>query len=155
MNADEIMVLLQVAQSYDSRNIDRLMQTAWLDAANRARWERDAALVAIREHYAERTDRIMPGHVTALIRTFRPVSFAPEYQRALPSAPPASAETRDRLYRALFGERGRTQELRKGVLSRRWRREPAVRMTEGGPEPQRAFTGDLGAIINGTRKDAQ
>ncbi|WP_280421968.1 hypothetical protein [Nocardia carnea] len=154
MNPDEIMVLLQVAQSYDSRNIDRLMQTAWLDAANRARWDRDAALAAIREHYAESVERIMPGHVTARIRAVRPIGFAPQYRRALPAAPPATAEQRAAA-RALFAPSDRTQELRKRGLSRRWRREPAVRGSECGPEPQRAFTGDMGTMFNGVRKDRE
>ncbi len=154
MNPDEIMILLQVAQSYDSRNIDRLMQTAWLDAANRARWDRDAALAAIRGHYAESVERIMPGHVTARIRAVRPIGFAPQYRRALPAAPPATAEQRAAA-RALFASPDRTQELRKRGLSRRWRREPAVRGSECGPEPQRAFTGDMGTMFNSRRKDAQ
>ncbi|WP_039828094.1 hypothetical protein [Nocardia testacea] len=155
MNADEIMVLLQVAQSYDSRNIDRLMQSAWLDASQRARWDRDAALVAVRAHYAESTERIMPGHVTARIRAARPApGYAPKYQRELLPAPPATTEQREEA-RRLFVPTGRTQGGRKPGLSRRWRREAPVRGTEGGPEPQRAFAGDLGAIIKGARKDAQ
>ncbi|MFG3522056.1 hypothetical protein ACGF5S_17440 [Nocardia nova] len=31
-----VLVLPRVAQSYDNRNIDRVMQSSWLDAAHRA-----------------------------------------------------------------------------------------------------------------------
>lgn len=47
MSPDEVLTLLQVAQSYDSRNIDRLMQLAWLDAARRQRWALDLSLIHI------------------------------------------------------------------------------------------------------------
>ncbi|WP_109523586.1 MULTISPECIES: hypothetical protein [Nocardia] len=146
MTPDEVLILLQVAQSYDSRNIDRLMQTAWLDAANRMRWERDAALEAIRSHYAVSTDRIMPAHVTALIRTMRPVSFAPQYRPALSAAPPASEGGRSAA-RALFASAARTQEPRNRPLPRRRRTELLPDGVEVGPEPQKALRGDLGRIV--------
>lgn len=147
MTADEILLLLQVAQSYDSRNIDRLMQSAWLDASHRARWDRDAALAAVRSHYAESTERIMPGHVTTLIRAVRPVSFAPQFQRAPPPAPPASAETRDQHYRALFGERRRTQGREKRALWRRGWTFESPGVSVDGPEPLRAFEGDPARLL--------
>lgn len=123
MTPDEVLILLQVAQSYDSRNIDRLMQSARLNAATRIGWKRDDALQAIREHYAVSTERIMPAHVTALIRAARPVPFAPKFQPALTVAPPASEEARSAA-RALFASKARTQEPRNRPLRRHRRTEP-------------------------------
>ncbi|MBF6460199.1 hypothetical protein IU433_14250 [Nocardia puris] len=152
MTPDEILILLQVAQSYDARNIDRLMQSAWLDAANRARWDRDAALNAIRAHYAESTERIMPGHVTALVRSARPApGYAPAYRPALPAAPPASPETRARAM-AMFGRRARTQEPRTGLSWRRRRASAEPEVSGGGSEPMRAFSGDAGRLLDGLRE---
>lgn len=153
MNADEIMVLLQVAQSYDSRNIDRLMQSAWLDASQRACWDRDAALAAVRAHYAESTERIMPGHVTARIRAARPApGYAPKYVRELLPAPPATAEQREAA-RRLFVPTGRTQRAGNEGLRARRRGLEGPEASQGGRVPQRAFTGDLGAIFKRARKD--
>ncbi|MBH0778780.1 hypothetical protein [Nocardia bovistercoris] len=152
MTPDEVLILLQVAQSYDSRNIDRLMQSAWLDAATRMRWQRDAALEAVRSHYATSTERIMPAHVTGLIRAARPVAFAPQYRSALTSAPPASPEGRSAA-RALFASGRRTQEPRIGGLRRRRRTEPLPDGVEVGPEPQRAFVGDLCQVLDAKRSD--
>lgn len=148
MTPDEILVLLQVAQSYDSRNIDRLMQSGWLDAAQRARWNREEALVAIRAHYSESTERIMPGHVTARIRAWRPVSHAPEYRPALTAAPPATAEQRAAA-QALFAANTQTYEPRKspGMARRRVDEPPTVRERVW-PEPVRAFSADLGRILS-------
>ncbi|MFC9874826.1 hypothetical protein [Nocardia salmonicida] len=146
MSPDEVLTLLQVAQSYDSRNIDRLMQLAWVDAAQRQRWTRDGAVQAIRAHYAESTDRIMPGHITARIRTQRAMPFAPTYRRALTAAPPASPEQRAAA-RALFAPKARTRDLRK----RRLRHERVPDGTEFGAPPAHAFTGALGGILGALR----
>lgn len=152
MTRDEVLGLLQVAQSYDSRNIDGLMAQAWQDAANRCGWTVDAAVEAIRRHYATETARIMPGHVTALVRAARPVGNAPQYRRALAPAPPASAETRDRHYRALFGESRRTQSRETGGHIRRSRAFGASPVSPDGPEPQRAFQGDSVRLLGALRK---
>lgn len=153
MSPDEVLTLLQVAQSYDSRNIDRLMQLAWLDAARRQRWALDAAEHAIRAHYAESTERIMPGHITARVRAMRPVPFAPNYRRAIAAAPVASPEGRAAA-RALFtptntfGSNSRTRDLRKRRL-----RHERVPDTDGfGSPPARAFTGALGGVLGALRR---
>ncbi|WP_157187657.1 hypothetical protein [Nocardia vinacea] len=89
----------------------------------------------------------MPAHVTALIRLARPVPFAAKFQPALTVAPPASEEARSAA-KALFASKARTQEPRNRPLRRRSRPEPLL---DGGPkvgpEPQRAFTGDLGRVL--------
>ncbi|WP_327110765.1 hypothetical protein OHB12_23665 [Nocardia sp. NBC_01730] len=152
MTPDEIPVLLQVAQSYDSRNIERLMQSAWLDAAQRANWNREEALIAVRAHYAESTERIMPGHVTARIRAARPApGYAPMYQPAIAAAPPATEDQRAAA-RALFESNDRTHEPRKPATRRRRGVEPST-MRETAAESVRAFTADLGRILDGLRSN--
>ena len=129
---DEVLALLQVAQSYDNRNIDRIMQSSWLDAAHRARWDHVAAVTAVRAHYAESTDWIMPGHVTARIKAAsKAPGYAPEYQPALSAAPPATAEQRAAA-RALFAPSDRTHEPRKAGLRRRRQVEGATTPEVGG-----------------------
>ncbi|WP_280273422.1 hypothetical protein [Nocardia wallacei] len=152
MTPDDVLVLLQVAQSYDNRNIDRIMQSSWLDAAHRARWDRDAALTAIRAHYAESTDWIMPGHVTARIKAAaKAPGYAPEYRPALAAAPPATAEQRAAA-RSLFAPKDRTHEPRKVGLRRRRVVEPST-TPEAGAEPVRAFSGDLGRMLDRLRSN--
>lgn len=72
IHADEINKILQLCQSYDMRNIDGIMKNSWLHAAQIARWDRDQAAEAVRIHFSTSTERIMPGHVTAIIKTFKP-----------------------------------------------------------------------------------
>ncbi|MBX9150037.1 hypothetical protein [Rhodococcus qingshengii] len=72
IHADEINKILQLCQSYDMRNIDGIMQNSWFRAAQIAHWDRDQAAEAVRIHFATSTERIMPGHVTAIIKTFKP-----------------------------------------------------------------------------------
>ncbi|NKR32223.1 hypothetical protein GS504_15940 [Rhodococcus hoagii] len=97
MTPDQIIELLQVVASYDNRNPDRYMIASWLDASQMARWQSDDAFSAVRQHFANSTDWIMPGHVTAIIRQKRsgPAPFAEVV--ALPAAPPARAELRAQL----------------------------------------------------------
>jgi len=66
---DDIYSLLQLCQSYDARNIDGIMRSSWHDAAAIARWDRDGAVEAIKIHFATSTERIMPGHVTAILKS--------------------------------------------------------------------------------------
>ncbi|MGW5267301.1 hypothetical protein ACWEQ4_01495 [Rhodococcus sp. NPDC003994] len=93
---DLIVELLQVAAMYDSRNIDRAMVAAWLDAARRQRWDPAAAADAVKAHYAESTERIMPGHVTRRLRAARPSGPRPAREllagRGSGSSPEARAK---------------------------------------------------------------
>ncbi len=150
MSPDDVLVLLQVAQSYDNRNIDRLMQSAWLDAAHRARWDREDALLAVRAHYAESVERIMPGHVTARIRAARKApGYAPEYRPAIAAGPPATAEQRTAA-RALFAPKDRTHEPRKPGSGRRRVSEPRT-IPESESEPVRAFSDDQSRMLDRLR----
>lgn len=72
IDRDDIVRLLKGAQTYDNRIIDDEMTDAWGLAARLARWSAAEAAFAIAVHYAENTDRIMPGHVTRIIRSRRP-----------------------------------------------------------------------------------
>ncbi len=147
MTPDEVLVLLQVAQSYDNRNIDRIMQSSWIDAAHRARWDHVEAVTAVRTHYAESTDWILPGHVTARIKAAaKAPGYAPTYRPALSAAPPATEEQRAAA-RELFAPKGRTREPRKAGLRRR-RHVEGPTMSESGDDPVRALSGDLGQILD-------
>ena len=77
IDRDDIVRLLKGAQTYDNRIVDDEMTDAWALAARLARWTPEAAAFAIARHYAENTDRIMPGHVTRLIRAARPAKPTP------------------------------------------------------------------------------
>ena len=72
ISADNIKTLLQIAQSFDMRFVDTIMENNWHHAANAARWDVNQAAEAIRIHFSTSTERIMPGHVTAIIKTFKP-----------------------------------------------------------------------------------
>lgn len=84
----------------------------------------------------------MPAHVTALIRSARPVPFAPKFQPALTVAPPASEEARSAA-KALFASKAGTQEPRNRPLSRRSRPEP---LPDGVERSDRSRSGRLRAI---------
>ncbi|MFI5783187.1 hypothetical protein [Nocardia sp. NPDC051570] len=149
---DTVVALLQLAQSYDSRHIDSLMVDSWLDAAHRARWTPEAAAAAIRAHYAEQTERIMPGHVTARIRSAaKAPGYAPEYRPEVSAEPPASKEGREAA-RALFAASIRTHETRTPALQPRRVSEPSLTSVVG-EEPVRAFSSDLGGILNQIHMD--
>lgn len=155
MTRDQVVLLLQLAQAYDSRNLDGVMVAAWSDAAQRCGWTAESAGEAVRRHYATSTERIMPGHVTALVRAASPApAFAPRLVRALPAAPPPSEE-RIAEIRESFGVGRRTQEPRNRPQARRWRTPEGERGAEGGPEPVRAFGGDLGAMLRQRRGGSQ
>ena len=96
---DWIIELLKVASAYDSRKPDEAQILAWSEAARRAGWTFERALDAIHEHYANDTDRIMPGHITAILRApgARPSDTPVADVLQLPSAPPASAQRRAEL----------------------------------------------------------
>lgn len=79
---DEIYELLQLAQSNDMRNIDGIMENTWHHAATIARWDVDQAFEAVRIHFATSTERIMPGHVTAIIKSFKPTQPSMDELRA-------------------------------------------------------------------------
>lgn len=101
MDEDQVKQLLAAAMAYDNRRPGDAAVHAWLEAAHRGRWTFPAALDAIHAHYAEHTDFLMPGHITAHIRA---AYRQPPKLVALPAAEPASDETRSRVM-AIVGDR--------------------------------------------------
>lgn len=71
MSRDDVAALLQIAATYDNRNIDDAVINAWLGTARDGRWTYELAVAAIRHHYTEQTAWIMPGHITQFIRNER------------------------------------------------------------------------------------
>ncbi|MBF6358095.1 hypothetical protein IU449_26730 [Nocardia higoensis] len=71
MTRDEVVALLTIANIYDDRKPSETLVIAWSEAAQRAHWTFHTAKEAIHNHYAETSDRIMPGHITERIRRTR------------------------------------------------------------------------------------
>lgn len=71
MTRDEIIQVLQAAGAYDNRRAAAATVASWTEAAHRGRWTLDEALEAVHAHYAERTDWLMPGHITERIKATR------------------------------------------------------------------------------------
>ena len=82
ISSAEVVELLKIANGFDNRKPSEKMRDAWLEAAERSRWTFAEAADAIREHYSDRTEFIMPGHITALILRER-------HQARPPGAPSA------------------------------------------------------------------
>lgn len=98
-------LLLVSAMAYDNRRPGRANTEAWLEASERGRWTFQEALDAVHAHYAESTEFLMPGHITARLRSARQRQ-APA-RGLLPPAAPASPETRSAAMDAIrrFGAR--------------------------------------------------
>jgi hypothetical protein len=71
--------LLQICAAYDQRTVGRTDITAWWHTAVAGNWDLDYARRAVIEHYAEQTDRVMPAHITRIIRS-RSSHYASTYQ---------------------------------------------------------------------------
>lgn len=97
MTRDEITIFLSRIQAVDNRTITAETVTAWHDAAIREKWTTDYAVEAMRRHFAESTDWLMPGHITQRIRTIRRDRREP--LRALPRGGESEAtkSTRERV----------------------------------------------------------
>lgn len=91
---EEAADLLAFAGSFDGRKPKPAAVQAWRDASARGRWTFDEAVEAIAEHYANRTEFLMPGHVTEQVRARRsiPQPLA-EQRRAIEGPPPATPES--------------------------------------------------------------
>ncbi len=93
MTEDEVIDLLSIVTAYDKRTVGQGELHAWADAARRGRWTFELASEAVKNHYAESADWIMPAHVTQRIKALR---SEPPRSGALPAATsgPASGEHR-------------------------------------------------------------
>lgn len=91
MTEDEVRRLLVAVMAYDNRKTPGQANVmAWCEAANRGKWTFEAALEAVHGHYAEATDFLMPGHITARVRKARQLPAA--MQRQAIEAAPAEPE---------------------------------------------------------------
>lgn len=93
----DVKRLLVAAMAYDNRRPGEAATAAWMDAAHRGRWTFGEALEAIKAHYAESTEFLMPAHITARLRQNRryPAPFG-----ELPAAhEPLDEQTRERIMR--------------------------------------------------------
>jgi hypothetical protein len=71
---EHILKLLRACSGYDGRRPPTDQQkAAWMEGGKRGRWTFAEAEEAIHDHYAEHTEWIMPGHVTAIIRRKRKI----------------------------------------------------------------------------------
>jgi hypothetical protein len=61
--------LLGLAAFYDNRTVDASVIAAWHDALGDL--DRDDAITAVRAHYSESTDWLMPAHVRTRVRKIR------------------------------------------------------------------------------------
>ncbi|OMC00333.1 hypothetical protein A5733_04275 [Mycobacterium sp. NS-7484] len=75
MTTDEILTLLQVLHAYDGRVFDDVAIVVWTEAAHRRAWTADEAVEAVHEHYADNPERVMPGHITRIIRRNRSTNW--------------------------------------------------------------------------------
>jgi hypothetical protein len=71
MTRAETVAVLAAVVAYDNREPTEAVIAAWLAAAQDARWTRDEAITAVRQHYASSTEWIMPAHVTERVRAAR------------------------------------------------------------------------------------
>ncbi|MGH3825956.1 MAG: zinc finger domain-containing protein [Pseudonocardiaceae bacterium] len=71
MTRSEIVKILQIAAAYDNRIATDAAVHAWGDTAQRCRWAYPEAAEAVKAHYAESTEYLMPAHITDRIRAQR------------------------------------------------------------------------------------
>lgn len=71
MTRDEIVRLLQTAAAFDNRTIADAAAHAWADSAERGRWTYHEASEAIKAHYTDCTDFVMPAHIAKRIKAAR------------------------------------------------------------------------------------
>lgn len=99
----DVKRMLAAAMAYDNRKPGEANIAAWMEAAHRGGWRFDEALEAVKAHYDESTEFLMPAHINALLRQSRrhPAPFA-ELEAA--TSTPAAVETREQIMR-IVGER--------------------------------------------------
>lgn len=105
LSQDEVRALLAIAVAYDNRKPGEVTIAAWMEAADRGRWTFPAAVEAIHDHYAKSTDFLMPGHITAAVRSQSRFPAPAREVARLDGAQPAVEEARRRfsaLIRARF-----------------------------------------------------
>ncbi|HEY8504372.1 MAG TPA: hypothetical protein VIL46_07295 [Gemmataceae bacterium] len=125
MTRSEIALLLGLAAARDNRRIDEVMVAAWyedlgdLDFAD--------AREALRRHYRESTERVMPAHIRQLVRAIRQERRrgSPHEIRALPSRFEPDATRSARIREGV----ARCREVLASVMARRAAARQADRPT--------------------------
>lgn len=66
----EVASLLALAATFDRRRgtVGEVDVEAWAAAAHVGRWTFDSAVEAVKAHYAESTENLMPAHITQRLR---------------------------------------------------------------------------------------
>lgn len=117
----EIKLVLAAAMAYDNRKPGEANTAAWSEAANRGRWSFPEALEAVHQHYAERSEWLMPGMVTQAIRAARQDTAMRGPQEPTPD-PIGQARLRELVSGAFHaitgGDSDATHAARDGVLLR-------------------------------------
>lgn len=67
----EVRQLLAVVMAYDNRKPGQATIAAWTEAARRGRWTFGEAIEAVHAYFVERSDWLMPAHITHAIRAGR------------------------------------------------------------------------------------
>lgn len=140
LSDDEVDALLAIAMSYDNRRLAKAHRMAWSEAAHRGRWTFDAAVEAIHEHYATKTEFLMPGHITAAVREYMRRPIPVSELLALEAAQPAAEETRSRI-REMLGDKFGMSSRRQERAAERLRRRPA-----GDPEARERARQELAKV---------
>ena len=83
MTIDETIDLLTAAAAFDRRTVGKADAVAWHTVVGDL--PLDDCLVAVRGHYTDTTDWLMPAHVRQRVKAMRRDRIA----RAIPAAPPA------------------------------------------------------------------
>ncbi len=68
MTDDQVRDLLVVIAGYDRRQLDAATVNAWTEAARRAGWRHAEAVEAVRAHFDQSRDFLLPAMVTDRIR---------------------------------------------------------------------------------------
>jgi hypothetical protein len=93
----EVASLLAVAATFDRRRgtVGEVDVEAWTAAAHVGRWTFDAAVEAVKAHYAESTENLMPAHITQRLRgeQRQPARYG-DTPRAIQGPTAATAEQR-------------------------------------------------------------
>lgn len=79
--------LLAYIQTFDDRNFQEAHALSWNSVALNGRWTRELVLEAVRDHYMNSTDTLLPAHVHAYVRDRKQDESMREYDRPTPGQP--------------------------------------------------------------------
>jgi hypothetical protein len=92
MTHDEVVDLLSAINVHDHRAVGRPTIAEWLAVADVGRWTYVEALAAMRAHFTDSKEYLMPAHITERIRAARADAAARELAEAAAVIDVASAE---------------------------------------------------------------